>query len=77
MIANGSEIQQVGSACLHVVNCSQLIHHSNLNISLLGFASNFVAVTALSSIDKHTHQTVILCLFRIMHVCTDTFNICL
>lgn len=35
MIANGLEIRQVGSACLHVVNCSQLIHHSCLNISLL------------------------------------------
>ena len=34
VIANGSEIWQVGTACLHVVNCSQLIHHTCRNISL-------------------------------------------
>lgn len=82
MIANGLKIRQVGSACLHVVNCSQLIHHSCLNISLLQpllFSS--VAVTALSSTEEHTHQTQLcvhleLCMFAQMYsYIINTFNI--
>lgn len=33
LIANGFEIWQAGSACLHVVKSSRLIHHRCLNIS--------------------------------------------
>lgn len=54
VIANGREGRQVASACLHVVNCSQLIHHACCNTSLL---QPLLSVTALSSADERKRQT--------------------